>query len=136
MQRITIRLVDNLKNAVGWLLLVIWLPAASLCLIERAELLTNDDCCPSSTPESAPGNPSSDSTCCTLASASYKADEYSQLHITAPLFIGVLIFGVAIETELVQVAGNANDLGPPTLLKTWQFTSRAALAPRAPSFAS
>ena len=129
--------MDKLKQAVGWLLLVIWLPATSLCLVERAGWLANDDCCPSSASKPAPAEPSSDATCCTLASASYKADDYSHLHITAPLFIGVLIFeALAADTEPVQVVDKANDLGPPALLKTWQFTYRTALSPRAPSFVS
>ena len=128
--------MEKLKKAVGWLLLVIWLPATSLCLVERAGWLANDDCCPSSASKPAPGKSSGDSTCCTLASASYKADDYSHLHITAPLFIGVLIFeAFAGDSEAGQVDCNSDDVGPPTLRTTWQFTSRTALPPRAPSFA-
>ena len=130
-------LVDKLKKAVGWLLSLVWLPATSLCLVERAGLLANDDCCPSTAQKPLPTKSSNGSTCCTPASASYKADDYSHLHISAPLFIGVLIFeAFANDSEAAQVHRNAEDVGPPTLLKTWQFTSRTALPPRAPSFAS
>ena len=116
---VTIRLVKKLKKAGGWLLLVIWLPATSLCLVERAGWMANDDCCPSSASKPVPAEPSSDPTCCTLASASYKADYYSHLHITAPLLIGLLIFAaIAADTEPVQVARNSSDLGLPALLKT------------------
>ena len=119
------------------MLLLVWLPATSLCLVERAGWLANDDCCPSSAPKSPPGKPSNDTTCCALASASYKADDYSRLHIAAPLFIGVLIFeALAAEAEPSRFIRKADDLGPPNLLKTWQFTFRAALPPRAPSLAS
>ena len=81
--------------------------------------------------------PAKDSTCCTLASGSYKADDYSRLHIAAPLFIGVFIFeAFAAEAEPDTTVRKADDSGPPTLFKTWQFTFRTALPPRAPSFAS
>ena len=129
--------VRLLKTVVGWMLLLVWLPATSLCLVERAGWLANDDCCPSSAPKSPPGKTSNDTTCCALASASYKADDYSHLHITAPLFIGVLIFeAFTAEAERGETIRKADDLGLPTLLKTWQFTSRTALPPRAPSLAS
>lgn len=129
--------VRLLRTVVGWVLLLVWLPATSLCLVERAGWLANDDCCPSSAPKSSPGKQSNDTTCCTLASASYKADDYSRLHIAAPLFIGVLIFeAFAAEAEPGDTVLKADDLSPPVLLKTWQFTSRTALPPRAPSLAS
>ena len=128
--------VRVLKTVMGWALLLVWLPATSLCLVERTGWLAKDDCCPSSAPKSAPTK-SNDTPCCALASAIYKADDYSRFHIAAPLFVGVLSFeAFAATTETSRFTRKADDLGPPLLLKTWQFTFRTALPPRAPSLAS
>ena len=127
-------IVRRLKAIVGWVLLVVWLPATSLCLVERAGWLADDECCPSAAPKPSPSKPSSDSACCTLASATYKADEDAQLHVTAPLVPWGSIFEEPVaDSEPVPVAGHLDDLGPPELRPSWQFTFRAALPPRAPT---
>jgi len=63
-----------LNRVIAAVMLLVWLPATSLCLIERAGWLANDDCCPSSTGGAPDKQPASNSTCCTLASGSYKAE--------------------------------------------------------------
>ena len=128
-------IVRRLKTMVGWVLLLVWLPATSLCLIERAGWLADDECCPSAAPKTTPSKPCSDSVCCTLASATYKADEDQQPHVAAPLVAWVPgIEDLIVDPDPVPVAGHLGDLGPPELRTTWQFTFRTALPPRAPSF--
>jgi hypothetical protein len=64
--------VRRLYSLNALVLLAIWLPATSLCLLERANWLSNDECCPSSS-EKAP--PKDGNNCCVLASAPYKAGD-------------------------------------------------------------
>lgn len=127
--------VKCLRRVIAAVLLLVWLPANSLCLVERAGWLANDDCCPSSASKSAPGKPFDHSTCCTLPLESFKADKYSHLDIVPPFFISVLIFEALDDREAVRNPQRA-DFDPPPLAKTWQFSCRTALLPRAPSFAS
>jgi len=60
--------VNRLKTIIAVVLLGLWMPAGSLCLIENAGLLAkNAGCCDDQSSET--------SLCCALASATYKMDE-------------------------------------------------------------
>jgi hypothetical protein len=120
--------VRLLKIATASILLAIWLPATSLCLLEQAFLIQKDDCCPGSqTPCS--GEPSR-SACCSLAAGNYKID-----HIE----VAVLVPVNAIDLPLTTFAIPPPDCTAAEMLfcrQSWQFLERAAWPARAPSFAS
>lgn len=126
-----------LNRVIAAVMLLVWLPATSLCLIERAGWLANDDCCPSSTGGAPDKQPASNSTCCTLASGSYKADDQERVMPVVPL----LALGPALVSDephewASQPSPIATASSPPELLAGWQFSFRAALPPRAPSIVS
>ncbi|MCI0539428.1 MAG: hypothetical protein L0Z50_29820 [Verrucomicrobiales bacterium] len=126
-----------LNRVVAAVLLVMWIPATSLCLLETAGWLASDGCCPSSSGGTPASEPTSDSPCCLLASGSYKANDEEHSSIAAPLFafLSVLnLFEPAERTDEAQLI--AFEPPPPELVAGWQFSSRAALPPRAPSFVS
>lgn len=78
-----------------------------------------------------------ETTTCRVSRQRSKTDEYSQLRIITPLFVSLLTFETPVaETELADSVRNVDDLRPVSRFKTWQFTSRTALPPRPPSFAS
>jgi hypothetical protein len=111
-------------------LLVMWLPATSLCLAESAGLITGSGCCNES--------PSSEaSLCCVLASASYKADDNGHV-IVAPLSLGCIapIHNREYDFESIACIHNNAGVSPPELRHTWHFEARAAPNPRAPSSSS
>jgi hypothetical protein len=122
--------VKPLKIVAASALLVIWIPATSLCLAENAGIVAADDHC-SDRPSSQT------SPCCALASAAYKLDDNDSA--VAPLF-GVMrvwlsdLADVSLPAKHVELIDSG--VSPPELLKSWQFRSRAAGRPRAPSFAS
>jgi hypothetical protein len=122
--------VNRLKTTTAGLLLALWMPAASLCLMENAGWLTkNDGCCESQSSEMSP--------CCALASASYKMDDSGLATAPAaqPL---VLLSDLANLNSVPQqfVRAAAWGVSPPELQSSWQFCARAAANPRAPSFVS
>jgi hypothetical protein len=124
--------VDRLKILTGWLMLVIWLPATSLCLVERAGWLSADECCQKSATDTSPANSTEKTACCALGSSSYKANENERL-LSLPFdFLATLDF-VPASSHLVEGYCNAATQAPPDLSVTWQFSFRTALPPRAPS---
>lgn len=67
--------VKSLCRVIAVIMLVLWAPATSLCLVERSGWLDNDDGCPCSSQESPASESTSGSPCCMLASANYKVNE-------------------------------------------------------------
>ena len=120
--------MNRLKLVAATALLALWLPATSLCLMENAGWLTkNDGCGDNQSSEMSP--------CCALASAAYKMDDNrSETAPAAPQF--VLLTNLAhLDQAWPQLFADVSECGvsPPELSTSWQFSSRAALAPRAPS---
>jgi hypothetical protein len=122
--------VKSLKIVATSALLVIWIPATSLCLAENAGIVAANDHCGE--------RPSSQtSPCCALASAAYKLDDNESA--VAPSFgVARVLLSDLAELSLPAKHIELIDSGvsPPELLKSWQFRSRAAGSPRAPSFVS
>jgi hypothetical protein len=124
--------LKHLKRILAMLLLVLWAPTTSHCMIESAGLLPAFLCC-----DEACGGEADQDACKALESAAYKVDERD-----SPVAMSVVLF------LLPQVLSDLNDgvepapapgfypQGAPELAVTWQFSSRTALPPRAPSLAS
>jgi hypothetical protein len=96
--------------------------------MENAGWLTkNDGCCDSQSSETSP--------CCALAAASYKMDENRLATTPSPAQPSVTLIDLAnLNSVPQQFAGVAEcGVSPPELSASWQFSFRAALAPRAPS---
>jgi hypothetical protein len=122
--------VIRLRTVVAMVLLAMWLPATSLCLMENAGWLAkNDGCCDSQTSETL--------SCCALASATYKMDESRSSTAPAGQLLVALIDFANLNSAPEQFVRPAEcGVSPPELSSSWQFSFRAALAPRAPSSAS
>lgn len=126
------------KQILLLLLAFVYLPAASLCFVERAGFLQVDDCCSSSSHANSQSEPAaSDHTaCCLLASPTYKLADDPQGrfgHLVSDFFTPAdLVALVAAEDrppeEVVPISAS-----PPELPGCWQFYFRTALPPRAPS---
>src|SRR4029434_7891904 len=111
-------------------LLVIWIPATSFCLVEKAGFVVSNGCCDDSgSTDSSP--------CCKLPSPSYKTDD--NYRVAAILLLAEFITPVDLQDCDFESSGNRHihaDVSPPELCHTWQFCVRAAASPRAPSSAS
>ncbi len=128
--------VKWLHSVVTLTLLALWAPVTSLCLVERAGWLADDDCCPSSAPRDQ-STPRGDSPCCALASATYKLSDERTV-VVIPVVPLVAPLAVTLDEPLVLPPSHARfrSVAPPHLPATWQFLLRTALPPRAPSLAS
>lgn len=129
--------MQRIKAMVAMVLALVWLPAASCCLIDAAGWFGKQDCCSKEHSQSVPGPGGCDQPCAALASATLLPQQGQPLIFAS---VGVLLFDSAIfPTEIQRPVGTARDLpatAPPELAGHWQFSFRTALAPRAPSFAS
>jgi hypothetical protein len=122
--------VNRLKIIVATALLVIWIPATSLCLAENAGLVADSDHCGDS--------PSSQTQpCCVLASAAYKLDDNSHVAVLSPdKLVSLFRDTVEVHRPLVVCLARNGCESPPELRSSWQFCIRAAANPRAPSSVS
>jgi hypothetical protein len=118
--------VKRVKRILAMALLAMWMPATSLCLLENAGLISKNDDCAAGQSESSP--------CCALASATYKMDENPAIAVPSPtLLISWFVDLPQLIWAPTQLAIGESGVSPPDLSQTWQFSFRAALAPRAPS---
>ena len=118
-------------------LLVLWVPTTSHCLIESLDLLPEFLCCAEACASNGAEQGEDADACQSLESASYKVDESTPL-INAPVFAVLLpeFFGLVGLAEVSVPALDTLHVAEPDLPVTWQFTFRTALPPRAPSFVS
>jgi len=114
----------------------LWLAATNHCRLEQIPGLGFLSCCEE-------GGNSQDNDCQTDGCASledglYKT-ENSQVHVVTPVFV-LLEFPVLQGNHVVRGDESGRcvrvNFAPPEFAKTWQFSSRAAAPPRAPSLAS
>jgi hypothetical protein len=125
--------VNRLKPFVAALLVFLWVPVASYCLVQACGITKKGACCPEE--QSAPVSNSHhcDKPCGILASGDYLPHNESVV-VHAPAEI--LLFNIAVLLELQAPALNHIELpsaDPPVIGSSWLFTFRAASPPRAPS---
>jgi hypothetical protein len=124
-------------------LALLWVPATGHCQIE---LLTEweflscgsghaDDGCGSKA-----ADPCEDDACASVEGGDYRSDA-QKVTTARPDFGAMLLASWAHLASILAVEESASSLvfaaeSPPVLLTSWQFVSRAALPPRAPSLAS
>lgn len=116
-------------------LALLWVLAASHCFLETIPALDFLRCSAESPTSSDPDHGCDDS-CCTVESASFPAQRHQD---ALPICIVAIVPSdvVAVAAGSLPPEGSLGILtaAPPELTKTWQFLSRAALPPRAPSLA-
>ena len=118
--------LKRVEKVIAMALLAMWLPATSLCLLENAGWIYKTDGCPAE--QSSQSSP-----CCALASATYKLNYTPARALPPPKVIPwpIDLPQLVLSPALFAVAESG--VSPPELIQSWQFSSRAALMPRAPS---
>ena len=114
-----------------------WLAASTHCAWEQLPGLSFFVCNPTSSPsKSSPASHCADGFCQSVEDGSYLPSQQHPSHLTtavADLF--ALLNPVELDLPESKNASVIVEIQP-ELSKTWQFASRTALPPRAPSFAS
>jgi len=131
------RAVTWVSKAMAVLVLALWMPATLHCELETMTGLGFLACC--SHTHSAPHQDADcdEDACATVESGLYQIDESPPLTFRPLATLPAVTLGwLAQEPLPPKPAVAATVFAPPELDVSWQFSSRAALPPRAPSFIS
>jgi len=114
-------------------LLAFWLPAMLHCAIEAGLPITSPTACCSGDSEAA-GDEHCITDGCELLEAGFVGSMGEDLLVDAPTVQAALCRPIEITPPVIIVptVSPERSHGPPEWVRTWQFTARAALAPRAP----
>ena len=124
------------KRVLAGALVVLWVPLTMHCRLESLPGVEFLVCCPSE--QAAPHQDSDcdDDTCAVVESGFYKC-ENNTVAVPVPALVPALFLAPLFSLEVIHATNRiAFDASPPELQTTWQFSFRAALRPRAPSFVS
>jgi hypothetical protein len=126
--------VKQFRSMAALLLLALWLPATSHCLMESAGLMPTALSCADECSPGAPAGQDTEDLCASLESASYKAGDDDALTIV-PSFLPALalVFVLPESFSGATTSPLFPTVSPPALRVTWQFVQRAALPVRSPS---
>jgi len=113
-------------------LALLWVPVTSHCLLEEAGLIHHNACCQSSLGEDhSHGHDAADG-CCQVESRQLAAQKHDVLKaVVLVTFLTASVFSTVDQPVVSSILGEG--VAPPELSPTWQFVSRAAVSPRAPS---
>jgi len=130
-------IVRLLKTLTAALLVLAWLPAGSLCLMESAGFIEKGDCCSKDSDHPAPGKTGCDKPCGVIAAGNYL---FQQEHFVLPApVIETPDFCTPAVLDIQPPPGIGRDApatAPPELVARRHFCFRTALPPRAPSLVS
>ena len=124
------------KRLLAGALVVLSVPMTMHCSLESLAGMEFLVCCPHE--EAAPHQDSDceDDACAVVESGCYKT-ENNRVAVPTPMLVPVLLLTPLLRLEVIPAVNHvAFDASPPELRTTWQFSFRAALRPRAPSFVS
>ncbi|HKS37334.1 MAG TPA: hypothetical protein VJW76_09110 [Verrucomicrobiae bacterium] len=128
--------MNSWKRILAAALLVLWVPLTMHCRLESLPGMEFLACCPHE--EAAPHQDSDcdDDACAVVESASYKT-ENGRIAIPTPVLVPALFLAPLLRLEAIPAVNHlAFEKPSPELPVSWQFSFRAALPPRAPSFVS
>jgi hypothetical protein len=126
--------VPKLKTLCAVLLALLWVPVTSHCLMEDAGLIHHDACCETHEAEASHGHDAADGTC-RVESSGYQLPKPHET-LAVPTLPDLLVgcFAMACDLPVSALTPPEPADSPPRLIAvTWQFSSRAAPSPRAPS---
>ena len=124
------------KKILAGTLVVLWVPLTMHCRLEPLPGMEFLACCPDE--DAAPHQDSDcdDDACAVVESGSYKT-ENDLVAVPVPVLVPALFLTPLLRLEVIPAVNHvAFEASPPELSATWQFSFRAALRPRAPSFVS
>lgn len=133
---VSLFIVIRLKTIVALMLLVLWAPVTSHCLLERVPGLAFLACAEDDSGKGDCGNDADG--CESVESATYRTEDAQPLVSTFEIKVALLV--AILAPDSLPLRGEpllATGTHPPAeLSSSWQFSFRTALPPRAPSFAS
>ena len=128
--------VNRLKPFVALIVLALWASCTIRCELVSLACSEADTCCDSAADKSPEKPaPAGHCVCSWVKSGGYIAEKSV---VSLPLPVGLPLVPLPAYLEVPMPDRHASELtfSPPELLTSWQFSFRAALSPRAPSFVS
>lgn len=128
--------MKSLRTLLTLVLVAVWPLVTSHCDLEQLPGLAFLACADDADTTHAEQSCATD-TCASVESGLYKIEDTQPLVPTPPLVPSELLTSILLSPAEPDSSPNPRlDPAPPELLKSWQFTLRTALAPRAPSLLS
>ncbi|HEX5219596.1 MAG TPA: hypothetical protein VFZ59_08505 [Verrucomicrobiae bacterium] len=128
--------MKSLRTLLTLLLVAVWPLATSHCNLEQLPGFEFLSCAIDADAAHAESDCETDS-CASIESGVYKTEDNQQTVPTPPSFTSEFLTTMLLaQTELVSTSINDFAPAPPELPKSWQFSFRTALSPRAPSLVS
>jgi len=124
-------------TVMSWVMLALWLPVTNRCSLEQIPGFAFLACCTQEGGNTQDEDCQKDG-CDVLENGLYKT-ESNQVKVAVPFFAPVdFLAPPAMESGAPEALVNwfLRTSATPEILKSWQFSFRAAAPPRAPSFAS
>ena len=133
----TVRRVNPVRRLLALLLAIIWLPATAHCSLEAVGWGFGHICASTTDTDHGTGSNCDDCAECRTVEGGYCA---STVRVAVPVAPLIPALPPAVVLALLPPASGPelpvptwSETGPP---RPWQFAARAALPPRAPSFAA
>ena len=122
-------------KCIAALLLALWVPVTMHCALELVPGLGFiQTCCGDDKDEAEPADHDcSQDLCSAIESGFYKVDDYPALAPSQALLLVFTVWNLAAEPPAITPPLSPPDPSPPELPRSWQFSHRTALPPRAPS---
>ena len=129
--------MSRLKTVIAAVLAGVYPLLAAYCLLEMAGVVVAVDCCA----ETSSHGQSEKSACggygcCPIEYAAYSSHDSGVVDFNVPQADEVVFTIVLLPEHSAEVPITQLEQPPPEILKSWQFSFRAALLARAPSIVS
>ena len=125
--------VTWLMKCIAALLLALWVPVTMHCALELVPGLGFiQTCCGEQEAQPADHDCSQD-LCSAIESGFYKVDDYPALAPSQALLLAFTVWNLSAELPAITPPLSPPAPSPPELPRSWQFSHRTALPPRAPS---
>jgi hypothetical protein len=128
--------VRNFRNIFFTLAAFLWLPASAHCQFATLPGLDFLQCSVSAQSTCAADKGCADCGGCSIEKSQYNKTGQLRVPLTDLLPLPLAPLPILAKTLPAEVSVGILTAAPPSLLQTWQFTSRTALPARAPSLAS
>jgi hypothetical protein len=131
--------VRSWKTVIAVLLAFTYPLAAGYCLIEKTGWVTPVDCCAETEPpqHEEKEKPCEGYGCCPIEYAVYSSIDAGVVDVTAlPSDLLFTAFILLTQPPVVEAPPFSLERSPPEIPRSWQFSCRTALPPRAPCFVS
>lgn len=128
--------VKRLKTVLSLIVLALWSACTINCEIVNLTAAEMSPCCDEQGGKQQQTPAQSDHCVCSWVKSGGYIAEKTAVPLPLPVSLPIFTLPTYLEAPMPDVHAGVFAFSPPELLTSWQFSFRAALSPRAPSFVS